>query len=99
MWTFKHPRMTLERLGYIPQFIQASDPRKAAKQIAQAYIGGWHPFTGFEMLSNGDLKYPGDPPVKLLAEAKLREETIRFYEHSWLAVIQPDGTFEISRLD
>lgn len=98
-WDFKHPEMTLDHLGFIPEFINTDDPRGAAKQIDEAYISGWSPFPGFEMKANGDLLYPGDPPTRLLAEAKLREETIRFYDHAWLAIVQPDGTFEVARLD
>jgi hypothetical protein len=46
----------------------------------------------FAMLADGNLSYPGDPPTKLLAEARLRNEVIRFYEHSWLVVMQEDGS-------
>lgn len=99
IWTRKHPRATPEWLGYIPGFLSEHDPRPAAQQIHERYISGWIPFEGFTMSSNGDLLYPGDPPTKLLYESKLRNEVIRFYQHSWLAVIQPDGTFEVARLD
>jgi hypothetical protein len=51
------------------------------------------------MLKNGNIKYPGDPQNKLLFEAKLRDETIRVYEHAWVAIAQPDGSFEIARMD
>jgi hypothetical protein len=51
------------------------------------------------MLENGNLSYPGDLETRLLFESNLRDETIRFYEGSWLAIIQPDGFFEIARLD
>lgn len=98
-WIFKHPRATFEHLGYIPSFLSLSDPRPAKEQIHSAYISGWHSFPGFEMAPNGDMLYPGDPPTKLLAEAKFRDETLRFYEHAWLAIVQPDGSFEVSRLD
>jgi hypothetical protein len=54
---------------------------------------------GFNMLSDGKLKYPGDPIMQPLAETKLRDETIRYYEYSWLSITQPDGTYEVARLD
>jgi hypothetical protein len=88
-------------LGYIPGFLFADDPHSATVQLSRAYQhgGGWSPFKGHTMLPNGDLKYPGDPPTRLLAEARLREETIRIYDFAWVAVIQPDGTFEVCRMD
>jgi hypothetical protein len=97
-WEMKHPQATLDMLGYIPSFLDENDPRPAAKQIDTAYVGGWQPFPGFTMVDNG-LRYPGDPLTPLLAETKLRDETIRFYDCSWVAIVQPDGSYEISRLD
>jgi len=91
--------MTPEMLGLIPFFLDDQDPRPAREQFDSAYIGGWHPFEGFTMLPDGNLSYPEDPPTQLLAETKLRNETIRFYHHSWVSIIQPDGTFEIARMD
>lgn len=101
IWKMIHPQFTFEMLGYIPQFLSEHDPRPARKQIDSNYKhgSGWSPFEGFTMLPSGDLSYPDDPPVRLLAEAKLRNETIRFYEHAWVAIVQPDGSYEISRVD
>jgi len=98
-WTLVHPRATLEMLDYIPGFLSAHDPRPAAQQIDEHYIAGWSPFDGFKMLPSGNMHYPGDPPTLLLAQTKLRDEVIRFYQHAWLAIIQPDGSFEVARLD
>jgi hypothetical protein len=101
IWKMLHPQAKPEMLGFIPYFLDEDDPRPAREQFDTAYHhgGGWRPFAGFEMLPDGNLNYPGDPPVLVLAETKLRDETIRFYEHSWVAVIQPDGSYEISRMD
>lgn len=97
----RHPRMTLEALGYIPSFLNERDPRPAREQFDAHYQhgGGWVPFNGFVMLPDGSLKYPDDPPLPILAETKLRDETIRYYPHSWVCIIQPDGSHEISRMD
>jgi hypothetical protein len=86
-------------LGLIPTFINEDDPRSAREQFDAAYIGGWSPFKGFTMRPDGDLLYPGDPPTKLLAWTKLHDETIRVYEHAWVAIVQPDGSYEIARMD
>ena len=100
-WEMKHPKATMEHLGYIPDFLSESDPRSAREQLDSGYrhAGGWQPFQGFKMSSAGELLYPGDPPTRLIAETKLRGETIRLYEHSWVAVIQSDGSFEVCRMD
>jgi hypothetical protein len=104
-FTMKHPRATGEMLGFIPSFLFDTDPRPARDQLHERYShgGGWFPMPKdtFTMLPNGNLrsKYSYDPDTVLLAEAKLREETIRVYDHEWVAVIQPDGTFEVSRMD
>lgn len=101
IWKLLHPQMTLEALGFIPSFLSEDDPRPAQEQFNEKYgfAGGWDPFPGFTMLSDGSLEYLGDPPLLPLAETKLRDEVIRYYNHSWVAVIQPDGSYEISRMD
>jgi hypothetical protein len=95
------PGVTQEMLGYIPSFLSEDDPRPAREQINANYRhgGGWHACPRFTLASNGNLVYPGDPPLKVLAATKLRDEEIRFYELAWLAIIQPDGSFEVSRID
>jgi hypothetical protein len=42
---------------------------------------------------------PGDPPLLPIAVTMLRDEEIRFYDHSWLAIVQPDGSLEVARVD
>jgi hypothetical protein len=98
IWVLKHPRATLDMLGYIPNFLSDQDPRKASEQMSTNYQGGWHPMVKFGF-PNQWLRYPGDPPMPLIAEAQLRNETLRFYDCSWLAIIQPDGSYEVSRVD
>jgi hypothetical protein len=100
-WRLVHPGATFGSLGYIPDFISLGNPQPARKQIDHNYRqgGGWRPTPKFSMQPNGALKYPGDPPLPLLAETKLRDETIRFYNHSWVAIVQPDGAFEVAKVD
>jgi hypothetical protein len=96
IWIMKHPQATPEMLGFIPSMLSEHDPRPARAQFDSAY--GWEPFRGFTMTATG-LRYPGDPEMPLLAETKLRDETIRFYECAWVAIVQPDGRYEIARMD
>jgi hypothetical protein len=95
-FTLKHPGATALHLGYVPTFLSEDDPRPAAVQINEHYAhgGGWSPMRRGAFAALAD-----DPPLALIAEARLRDETLRFYEGSWLSITQPDGSFEVSRLD
>lgn len=80
-----------------------------------AHGGGWFDLKvgepkGFRMIgADNYLLYPGDPPLHRIAEAVLHgdhvpgcnppRETIAIYEHAFVAIIQPDGSFRVSRLD
>jgi len=100
IWTLLHEKMTPEHLGYLPSFLSESDPRPAAAQINERYVyGGWSPFEGFKMTKDKGLSYPGDPTYKPLACTWLRDELILYYQHSWVAILQKDGSFEVARLD
>lgn len=97
----KHPDVTAEHLGLLPFMIDPDDPKPAKEQFNAEYQhgGGWRPFEGFEMLDNDDLKYPDDPPLSPIAEMYLRDERILIYEFDWVAIIQPDRSFEVCRMD
>jgi hypothetical protein len=102
LWELLHPEMTHERLGLIPWWIFAGDPDPAWKQIHKHYEhgGGWrHGNMGFRMLAKHVLRYPGDPDLYPLAQARLRDELILFYDHAIVAILQKDGSFEASRVD
>lgn len=98
-WT--HP----ERMGAIPAFLWPDDPRPAREQFAERYhFGGWHPMKGWslanvETVGGAVARFPEDPPMRELSRGQLRDETVILFECSWVAVVQPDGTFEISRMD
>jgi hypothetical protein len=99
IWVAKHRQFHPDMLGYIPQFLSDRDPRPAKEQLNTNYQSGWDAQPGFTMLSNGNLSYPGDPPLQLLAETRLRDEVIRFYDCEYVAIVQPDGSFEACRMD
>ena len=98
---FLHPRAGWDHVGMIPAMLFENNPAKATQQLNDGYPqgGGWRPFEGFELLPNDAIVYPGDPPLKPIAEMKLRDERILVYECSWVAVVQPDRSFEICRMD
>ena len=93
-------KVHLEDLGQIPLWLNENNPLPAAQQLGAAYhFGGWQPFSGFTLKEGGILLYPGDPPLKPIALMRLGNELIYQYPHSWVAVIQPDRTFEVCRMD
>lgn len=101
IWHLRHPAATPDHLGYVPDFLSEDDPAPAREQIHKNYRhgGGWQPFTGVKM-DEGCLRFPGDPPFPLIAETRLRDETIRLYGNGpWLAIVQPDGSYEVSKID
>lgn len=98
-WEMLDPRMTLDHLGFLPEFLSDHDPRPAKEQFAANHHPGWRAFKGFVKGADNSLTYPGDPPQPVLAQTKLRDELICYYYHSWVAIIQPDGTFEVCRMD
>lgn len=101
-WIQLHPQADPEMLGFLPGFLDDDDPDPAAKQIDKNYRhgGGWQPFGGFRLDPDyRAIRYAGDPPMRALFGTMLRDERIIFYEAQWLAIIQPGGAFEISRVD
>lgn len=99
IWKLKNAH-ALRQLGLIPEFVSAADPRPAREQFNTNYAhgGGWRPFQGFTRTKAG-LEYPDDPAMKLLASTHLRDELIEVYQYSWVCIVQPDGSYEISRMD
>jgi hypothetical protein len=90
-------------LGFLPLFLSRADPRSASEQFNERYAhgGGWMPQKGFGRYDpqGHDLYFEGDPVYRALAKAQLRDETLVFYDCSWVAIFQPDGSFEVSRMD
>jgi hypothetical protein len=99
-WEFLDKRYSLDMLGLIPEFLSDDNSANARTQFDICYVAGWNPMKGFRL--NKDslvLTYPGDPPLRPIAKTKLREETIVFYPHAWVMILQPDGSFEVTRMD
>lgn len=94
------------RAGYLPMFFSENDPRPAREQLHESYAhgGGVQPFKGFELQDfeaegRAKLKYPGDPPMTEISRAKLRDETIVLFTCDWVAIVQSDGTYLVTRVD
>lgn len=107
LWEAIDPRITNDTLedvlGIIPMMINDANHLPAWKQFDNHYQhgGGWRPFKGFRLIDKElmELQYPGDPVMKPLVRAKLRDETIYVYPHAWVLIVQPDWSFEICRMD
>jgi hypothetical protein len=98
-----HPKFTIDHLGYLPGFLDEEDPDTARQQLDKNYRhgGGWRPMPGWEIMDMDDMTicYPGDPPLKPIAFTILHDETIYFYIHAFVLILQKDGSFEIARMD
>jgi hypothetical protein len=98
---FRHPQANLDHIGIIPDMLDWDNPKSAREQLDEGYRhgGGWWPMSKFKMDENDRLKYPGDPWLEPLVEIPLRDERIVIYQHAMVAIIQPDRSFEVSRMD
>lgn len=102
------PRCTLDHLGLIPFFLNPDNPEPAKVQFNNNYQhgGGWRHQSGFKLIPGSfDLQYgdpteeDADPPMKPIAKVQFREERIFIYEYGYVAIFQPDNSFEICRMD
>jgi hypothetical protein len=95
---------TPDHVGIIPQFLDIDDERPAAEQFntKYSYGGGWSPMKPNKWLYDDKthtIKYPGDPAYKPRACINFRDETIYVYDSAWVNIVQPDGSFSVSRMD
>lgn len=93
-------------VGLIPENILrfANEQDDAVKQLTDSYVYGgnrWHDIDGFKLNDDNSLKYPGDP--KLLPRAQFRlgpkNELVVVYDSAFIAVIQEDRSFRVTRMD
>lgn len=103
VWKFLVKGFTSEHLGFLPGMLDIDNPKPAKEQFNDAYGhgGGWRPMSKFKMVNPKTFKiyYPGDPAMLPLAMTKLRDETILFYDYAMVCIVQPDGSFEVARMD
>lgn len=99
------PNATPDMLGFVPSFLSGSDTRTAREQMDDNYAhgGGWAPFGGSKWkldMTAMRLTYDGDPPCEFIACARLRDELIIVFDSGpWMVIVQPDKSFEVSRID
>jgi hypothetical protein len=88
-------------VGFIPDFLDfPGDTAKERLNAGYSHGGGWRPMQGWSFCADGaSIKYPGDPAYKPVAKIIFGAETIYIYHLAWVAIVQSDGTFEVSRMD
>lgn len=92
-----------EALGYLPVIVTA-DGGKIKDQINAKYAhgGGYSPFGEGKWKfdpQNKTLKYPGDSPLRGIAELQVGDELLIFFDHAICCVAQSDGSFDVVRMD
>ena len=104
IWTVQHTKnekVIKNAIGFIPSMLREDNPKSAVEQLHEGYAhgGGWRKMDGWTLNSDNSIFYPGDPSLVPFTWAKLRDELILVYPHAWVAVVQPDRSFEIARMD
>jgi len=97
----------MDAAGILPLMLDVLDTRDARAQLDANYAhgGGFRPFKGFELATpptpdgSYGLRYPGDPVMPEVSRATLASETVVLFAYGWVAVIQPDQSFVVSRMD
>jgi hypothetical protein len=101
-WVMIDPRFHPMGLGFLPEILLDDDKRPVKEQLEDRYRhgGGWRPIPGITMGAQRVLHFAGDPPYRPAALAKINDEFVIFYpQASLLAVVQPDNSYEVVRVD
>ena len=101
------PKVTSETLGLIPLFLSTDNSLPAREQFHDNYGhgGGWQPMSGWTLNSDLTLQYgdpeekDADPLLSPLALTKFNDELILIYPYAYVAIVQRNGSFEVSRMD
>ena len=103
VWVQLDPRFPASGLGFLWDILIPDDQRPVREQLDDRYAhgGGYRPFKGFTLDRRSmTLRYPGDPPFKPAAMALFGQEQVYFYpQGSWLLILQPNGDFDVTRVD
>lgn len=103
IWIALDARFHPEQLGFLPDILTSDDARPVKEQLEDRYRhgGGWRPIPGMSLnRKTMTMRFPGDPIFKPAAFTTIGKEIVVFYPQcSLLAVIQPDGKFEVTRVD
>ena len=98
-WTNPHV------VGLLSHIIKDSDPDPVRVQIGVRYAhgGGYNPIKNFKIkhlgVDRAELRYPGDPAYAELSRTQIRDEVVILFECALVAIVQPDESFVVTRMD
>jgi hypothetical protein len=103
-WIQLDNRLHPADLGFLPEILLPEDKRPVREQLNDRYAhgGGYRPFSGKFRLDRMTmiLRYPGDPPFRPGAMIQIGDEKVFFYpQGAWLLILQPNGDWEVTRVD
>ncbi len=88
--------------GFMPDWLKTCpEETDLAEHLNTCYAhgGGWRAFKGFELQEDNSLQYPDDPAYPPQATFTVGADTVCMYQHSWVAIIKPDRSYEVCRMD
>jgi hypothetical protein len=97
-----------EAAGMLPEILRPDDPRPVKEQLNDRYShgGGFMASKGFTFKKEGDkaiLSYEiedDDPEIyQEWSRSKVNDEELYLFDASFMAIVQPDGTYEVTRVD
>jgi hypothetical protein len=104
-WIALNPELDPRALGFLPEILLDEDVRPVKEQLNDRYAhgGGFRPFGNEKFKLDRMtmvLRYPGDPPFVPAAFTQIGNETVIFYPQcSLLLILQPNGDWEVTRVD
>ncbi len=105
IWHQIDPRFSPHGLGLLPDILIDLDTRPVKEQLEDRYAhgGGFRPMRTSQWRFDPRtmiLRFPGDPPFRPAAYTMINGEKCIFYpQASLLCIVQPDGEWEVTRVD
>lgn len=89
-----------EAVGILLDWIDRTDPRPAREQYEEKYAFGVHPSLGGKIDPDGTFHFPEDPPQFPLIKLERDHETVYFYLHSFVSIVNREtGEHFRTRMD
>ena len=100
-----------EVTGLLPEIIWQDDPRPAREQFNDRYAhgGGWNPMKGWLFKPGPDgeatLVFQSNDEeddaeeYREMSRTTINSEILILFDCEFLAIVQPDGSFEVDRVD